>query len=322
MKKAKKISKGLVLVLTCSLFLAVQSRAAGRSVNCYSPTVIDMGDGTANIGLIADRTRPSNMSLNPAILAGRAPVSVSFAYGRYLVTSRTVMISFRGRVGDVGFGIHSSHFNGGVISRTTGDDPAGQASGSFSYGETSIGFGLGAQLVSWLALGGGLRIARVDVDDYTKARAFFDAGTIVKLNEMLSGKTPKWELNVGMVVRGIEVSKGSKCQDEKIGKEISMNVSMPEKGVTFALGWLSSTKGRSEIRGGMVLRPAGDFELILGSRRRIGSFGDVNQGFPWHRGLTGGFGLRFGSHWLNYSYEDASPLEGTHRFMLRTRIGN
>ncbi len=318
MPERSQINSALVLVFTLCAFVPLQAVSEKASAECYSPAVIDMGDGTANLGFIADRERTSNISFNPALLAGGDPLSVNFGYANYLVTSRTVMISFKGRVRKLGFGIHTSYLSGGVINRTTGDDPAGQASGSFTYSESSVGVGIGTQLVSWLDLGGFVRFARIDAEDYAKTRGFFDSGAIVNLQKLLFGVGKGWELNLGLVTRGVEISRGSKCEEEKIGQEISVNASIPKKGLRFALGWLSSTSGSREVRGGLVLKPAEDFELILGSRRRLGEFGDSRQGFPWHRGLIAGFGLRFGTHWLNYTYEDASPLQGIHRFVLRS----
>jgi hypothetical protein len=62
--------------------------------------------------------------------------------------------------------------------------------------------------------------------------------------------------------------------------------------------------------------------MRLGYRRRTGAISDSANDLPWERGLSAGFGVGFGRIWVDYTYEDASPLDNIHRFGIRTIVGS
>jgi hypothetical protein len=78
--------------------------------------------------------------------------------------------------------------------------------------------------------------------------------------------------------------------------------------------------GRREARFGLAAMLSREFEARLGWRRRVGEGSDAAFGFPWQRGLNAGFGVYLGKFWVDYTYEDASPLDAVHRFALRADI--
>ena len=83
---------------------------------------------------------------------------------------------------------------------------------------------------------------------------------------------------------------------------------------------LMGKDGEREVRLGMAASLSSEFEIRLGWRRRVGTGSDETYGFAWQRGLVAGFGVSLGRFWVDYTYEDASPLDAIHRFALRADI--
>jgi hypothetical protein len=98
-------------------------------------------------------------------------------------------------------------------------------------------------------------------------------------------------------------------------------VEVPGQGIDAGLSLYVADEGRREIRAGVAASPAEDFEVRIGYRRRVGAFSDSGSDLPWERGLSAGFGVGLGRVWVDYSYEDASPLDNVHRFGIRFRTG-
>jgi hypothetical protein len=100
--------------------------------------------------------------------------------------------------------------------------------------------------------------------------------------------------------------------------EIGVALEFPGGGLEVGCSFYFAERGRREVRSGVRTRLSEDFEVRVGYRRRTGLISDHANDLPWERGLLAGFGLAFGPVRLDYTFEDASPLDNIHRFAVTT----
>jgi hypothetical protein len=304
-------------LLAVLVLLGPGSSAAG----VFSSLSIDfLGRSGAPRGLVAEEGTADNPVWNPAGLSGLEHPVAAAGFMDYLVGLRGGLAGYawRPRRG-LGLGVYVSYLTSGDVLKTGWDDPLGELGGTFSYGETVAGFGVGARVWGPISWGGSLKAARQTMDGTSSSGLLGDLA--------LGGGIPGWSiggahLRAVLVRRNLVIARwGETGGDVPAESEIGLGLAEPVGSWTAGFSLLFGRSGRREGRVGVRLLLADDFEARLGYRRRIGVFSDGSAGFAWHRGVSAGFGVRFGPLWLDYGYEDSSPLDGTHRFSLRTARG-
>lgn len=289
--------------------------------SAFSSMNIDfLGRGAGTGGLVARSGDIDNVVWNASGLA-RSPGRLGFAaYMDYLVETKGGIAGYTGLSEDgMAYGLYVSYLSTGTVRRTDWDDPTG-STGEFSHGEIVLGFSGGAGLTSHLSCGAGLKLARQSTDDVTAGGVFTDLSGTARLYPLGNGPNGSgYQAYSALIVRNLRLFRWGDEGGEPPGNlELGFEVEFP--GNTFQAGFsfYFADRGRRQIRAGLAARPAEDFELRVGYRRRTGSLSDSGSDLSWERGLTAGFGVAFGRIWVDYSYEDASPLDNIHRFGIRT----
>jgi len=315
MRSHQRRQVGFCLVAVCVVGVAA-GPAGAATFSCLN--VDFLGSGGALQGLIARPGRADNTFWNPSGLAGlEVSRGVAFAgYMDYLAGTRgaTAGYAWSARPGR-GFGAYISYLSAGSIPLSTWNDPVG-GDESFGYGEVAVGFSGGGAVGRRLRAGAGLKVDRENLDDLTTSGAFLDLSASVRLAGS-SGASLSPEAYLGAAARNITLGKwGTGAETAPVATEFGLAAVLPS-GTCAGVSVLAGGEGRREVRVGLAALLSGEFEARLGWRRRIGTGSDSAYGLPWQRGLTAGFGVGLGKFWLDYTYEDASPLDAIHRFGLR-----
>ncbi|MFH1219408.1 MAG: hypothetical protein V1694_03030 [Candidatus Eisenbacteria bacterium] len=300
-----------VIVLVAALLTPVDSSAAG-----FSAANIDfLGRGGSLQGLTARPGEIDNVVWNPSGLAYfRSAKGLGFAgYMDYLVGFRGGAAGYMGSAGRLGYGSYIQYLSSTSLTVTSWDDPTGGRGESFSSGEMVVGVSCGAKILPVLALGGGLKLAREAIDDETAEGALADLSGTLSLGA---------HTYVGIVGRNLVLGLWS----ADLGKpptnvEAALAVVLAEGRTSAGISLGFARAGRREARLGISALLSDDFEARFGYGRRIGIASDSAYGFTWARGLTAGFGIWLGRFWIDYTYEDTSPLDGIHRFAVRAAAG-
>jgi hypothetical protein len=305
----------LCLATLCLLVVAAGS-AGAATFSCLNLDLL--GSGGALQGLMARPGGIDNALWNPSGLAGlETSRGVGFAgYTDYLAGTRgaTAGYAWSARPGR-GFGAYVSYLSAGTIPLSTWSDPVG-GDQSFSYGEVVAGFSGGGGIGRHLRVGAGLKVDRENLDDVAAAGAFLDLSASVRLAGS-SVTSRGLEAYLCAAARNITLGKwGPGAEAAPVNTEFGLAAVLPP-GVCAGASFLACGEGKREMRVGLATLLSGEFEARLGWRRRIGTGSDSAYGLPWQRGLTAGFGVGLGKFWVDYTYEDASPLDGIHRFGLR-----
>lgn len=304
------------MVLAAGLALAVAGAGAGGDF--ASPGLDFLGRGRA-CGLVASPGRLDDVFWNVSGMAWREAGSGSAFAGwmDYLVGLRGGVAGYvggaaRGRC----YGGYVAYLSSGSVARTTWDDPTGGRGETFAWSEIVGGLGGGFRLLPALGVGGGVKVVRQTLDDDAATALLGDvSGTAVLYRSGggatgLSGCVAVRDLVLG--TWGTSGDPGSGCLE--VGAAVDFAGGRGAAGCSALLG----RAGHREACAGIAASLSDQFEARLGYRRRTGVNSDAGHGFPWQRGLAAGFSVGFGSIWLDYTYEDASPLDGIHRLAVRS----
>jgi len=303
--------------LTALWLLAVTAgSAAAATFSCLNLDIL--GSGGALQGLMARPGGIDNALWNPSGLAGiETSRGVGFAgYMDYLAGTRGASAGYAwsARPGR-GFGTYISYLSAGSIPLSTWSDPVG-GDESFSCGEVVAGFSGGGAIGRRLTVGTGLKVDRENLDDVATAGAFLDLSATMRFAGS-SGASRGPEAYLCVAARNITLGRwGTGAEAAPVNTEFGLAAVLPA-GASAGASFLVCGEGRREMRVGLAVLLSGEFEARLGWRRRIGTGSDSAYGLPWQRGLTAGFGVGLGKFWVDYTYEDASPLDAIHRFGLR-----
>jgi hypothetical protein len=290
----------------------------------FSSMNIDfLGRGGGTYGLVARPGDVDNVVWNASGLA-RSPGRLGFAaYTDYLVQTRAGMAGYSGLTGTgMAYGLYLSYLSTGMLNRTGWDDPTGTAD-EFSHGEVVLGLSGGTWLTSFISGGAGVKLARQNTDDVTAGGMFADLSGTARIFPWKSGGTEGYAAYSALVVRNLRIFRWGDDEGEPPGNlELGLALEAPGREFEAGLSFYFADRGRRQIRAGLTARPAEDFEVRVGYRRRTGAASDEANDMPWERGLSAGFGVGFGRVWVDYTYEDASPLDNIHRFGIRTAFGS
>jgi hypothetical protein len=313
--------KGALCLGIVTLLVAVPS--LGRPAAFSALNIDFLGRGGSPQGLVARPGGPDNLFWNPSGLAYAAsPSGLVFAgYMDYLVGMRGGTAGYLGSGGArLGYGSYISYLSSGSIPVTTWDDPIGGRGGTFTYGEFVAGVACGGEVRPHLSLGGALKLARETMENVTATGVFADLGGTLSLHRG-QARDDGLKAYVSIVGRNI----GLRTWETKDAKapsnaEIGLAVAAPGGRASAGLAFYLGRHGQREARLGMSALLSDEFEVRLGWRKRVGIASDGAFDFPWQRGLIAGFGVSLGKFWIDYTYEDASPLDAIHRFGLRASL--
>lgn len=255
---------------------------------------------------------------NPAGLAYLGRTELAGGYMDYLATLKGGLIGFGTPARrSWAYDLYVSYLSTGQVDRTDFDDPTGGAGESFSFGEFVGGFAAGMKLHEAVAAGAGLKLAREQLDSDFRTGILTDLGASFRVYGGEAWPGGGMAAYVSAAAKNLLI-----YQDGENGQSpasLEVGVSLAGAGSTPLSGGVSfyaGQRGVREVRAGLVGLLSKEFRARLGYRRRVGENSDSSAGFSWIRGLTAGFGIRFGGVWIDYTYEDSSPLDAIHRFGL------
>jgi hypothetical protein len=279
-----------------------------------------LGRGGGTVGLAARVDDPDNVSWNASALAFGTRSMGYAGFMDYLVGVKGGTVGYMGRVSrDCGLGAWVSYLSSGSLTRTGFDDPVGQKGEAFTHTELVTGLALGHDLLPFLSLGGGLKVARQHLDGFSTSGLFADLSVTLKAYSPDPKTTSHPHIYTSYIARNFEVARWEEDGDDVgANSEIAVALGLPGSGITTGLSFYFAERGKREVRCGLEAALSDEFEVRLGYRRRTGRISDQASDLPWERGLTAGFGLGFGPLRLDYTYEDASPLDNIHRFAVRS----
>jgi hypothetical protein len=255
---------------------------------------------------------------NPAGLSYLTRSQASAGYMDYLASLKGGIAAFGAplRPG-LGYSVFLSYLSTGQVVRTDLDDPTGARGETFTFGELVGGISAGMRLSDAFSAGGALKLAREQMDEDFGTGLLADIGASYKLFE--TGMWPGAGTAAYATVTGRNLLIAHDIEGAESPSGLEAGISLSGSGGTSYSGGLSFYFGRNglqEARAGVVGLLSDEFRARLGYRRRVGRNSDASAGFSWMRGLTAGFGVRFGRVWVDYTYEDSSPLDAIHRFGL------
>jgi hypothetical protein len=307
----------IVVLAVCGLFLS-----SVGSASTFSVLNIDfLGRCGGTHGLVASAGNVDNGLWNPSGLGLFTGATAFASYMDYMVGVRGGSAGYVAAAGNRGFGAYLSYLSSGSLVKTSWGDPTGGEGESFSHSEFVIGFSQGYRPVSYMAVGTGLKIARQALDETDASSLLLDAAGTLRLYHWQGEHAPGPAVYLSAVIRNLVLARWQDDEGEvPRNSEVGVAVCWPDGRFSYGASFHFGRDGRREIRTGLSSRPSPEFEVRLGYRRRTGAFSDSGNDLPSERGLLGGFGVAFGRIWIDYTFEDASPLDGIHRFGIRAAL--
>ncbi len=312
---------GKVGCLVAAVLLTVVSASGASTLSVLNLDFLGRGGGTA--GLAARLDDPDNVCWNPSALAFGTGSTVFAGYMDYLVGVKGGTAGYMGKTGrGYGYGVWASYLSSGSLIRTGFDDPIGGRGETFKHSELMTGVAAGTGLLPYLSVGAAVKLARQDLDDFSTSGLFGDLSVTFKAYMPDPEVSSHPGIYTSYIVRNIEVTRWGEDEGDLPGNsEVGVALEFPGSAVVAGFSLYFGGSGRREIRWGLEVDLSREFEVRLGYRRRMGRMSDQANDLPWERGLTAGFGLGFGPLRLDYTYEDASPLDNIHRFSIASALG-
>ena len=315
---------GFCRLLSITWLIIIFFAPSGHATYFSSMNIDVLGRGGGTCGLVACPGDVDNVIWNASGLA-ESPGRLGFAaYMDYLVDTRAGMVGYTGSA-EAGrsYGLYVSYLSTGMVARTGWDDHTGTGD-EFSHGEVVFGLSGGTWLTSFFSGGAGIKMARQSADDVIAGGMFADLSGTVRILPLGSGDGASgYEAYSALVLRNLQVFRwGDKDGDSPGNLELGFGLEAPGRAFEAGFSFYFADRDRRQVRAGLTARPAEDFEVRIGYRRRTGKISDSANDLPWERGLSAGFGVGFGRVWVDYTYEDASPLDNIHRFGIRTAVGS
>jgi hypothetical protein len=303
--------------MSCVIGLALAAPGVTAGGDFASTSIDFLGRGRA-CGLVASPGRPDDLFWNASGMAWRGSSSGSAFAGwlGYLAGLRGGVAGYVGgaRAGRC-YGGYVAYLSSGSQALTTWDDPTGGLGETFSWNEVVGGLAGGGRFVSRVSVGGGVKVVRQTLADQAATGLLADLSGTATLYETGEQSTRAFGCiaarNLVLGTWGTASDPGSGCLE--IGTAVDFAGGRHAVGCSVLFG----RGGRREACVGLSALLSDEFEARLGYRRRTGLNSDASHGFGWQRGLAAGFSVGFGKFWIDYTYEDASPLDGVHRLAVR-----
>ena len=309
----------LRVAAVCVVAIGVSSLCSASPFSVLNIDFLGRGGGT--YGMAANAGDVDNVIWNASGLGFSDSSVAMVGYMDYLVTVGGGTAAYMGVGRGFGYGIHVSYLSSDTYPKTAMDDQVGQMGDTFKYGEYVLGMSGGVRLRSSVSIGAGVKLVRYDLDNVAGSGLAGDLGATARVYPLAGAPRPGAAVYVSLVTRNLTLGR---WQDEEseIPRNTEGGIAVRFPGGRFSAGtsYHRGINGRREIRLGMSGMPTSEFEVRLGYRRRVGRFSDAANDLPWERGITGGFGIGFGTFWIDYTFEDASPLDNIHRFAVRAGL--
>lgn len=300
------------------VFTIVLATSAGSEAATFSSANIDFLGRGRSCGLVAVPGTLDNIFWNPSGLGGlvSSDPTVFAGFMDYLAGIRGGAVGFAsGGKGNWGYGPYVTYLSLGSIPVTTFDSPVGGRDGNFSYNEIAGGLATGAKVLPYLWLGGGLKVVRSSLVETASTVACFDVSGTLRLFGSGGASTSGYACVVG---RDIELKAwGEEEGEPPTNLEIGLAVGILEGKALVGGSFSEERRGEREVRVGASGLLSKEFEARIGYRRRFGTGSDSSIDSGWQRGLVTGFSVSLGKFWVDYTYEDASPLDAIHRLAVR-----
>ncbi len=311
-----------VLLLAVALWFAGFGVLSHVFASPFSALNIDLlGRGGGTHGRVAAAGEIDNVLWNSSGLGFANSSVVAAGYMDYLVSLGGGTAAYMGVGERFGYGIQASYLSSDTYAKTGLDDQVGQRGVTFKYGDLVLGVSGGMKLLPYLSVGTGLKFARYELDDVTGSGLAADLSGTVRVYPLDDTNEPGSAVYVSLVTRNLTLFR---WQDEESAiprnSEAGLVLRLPGNDLSTGTSVYMGEDGRREIRFGLAARPSKEFEVRLGYRKRVGRFADASNDLPWERGIMAGFGIGLGRFWIDYTFEDASPLDNIHRFALRTSL--
>ncbi len=312
---------GKTSALVAMVLLTAVSHSGASALSVLNLDFLGRGGGTA--GLAARVGDPDNVCWNSSGLAFGAGNTAFAGYMDYLVGVGGGTAGYVGKAsGGCGYGVWASYLTGRSLTRTSFDDPTGGRGETFNHGELMSGVAVGAGLLPYLSAGAAVKVAKQDLDDFTSSGLFGDLSVTLRAYSPDPVVSSRPGIYTSYIARNIEVARWGEDEGELPGNsEIGVAFEFPRSSMVAGFSFYFGAGDRREVRWGLEVGLSREFEVRLGYRRRTGRMSDQACDLPWERGLLAGFGLGFGPLRLNYSYEDASPLDNIHRLSVTSVLG-
>ena len=255
---------------------------------------------------------------NPAGLGYLERAQAVGGYMDYLTSLKGGFAGFGAPGGrGLAYCLYMSYLSSGQVGRTDYDDPAGDGGETFTFGELVGGLSVGMSIHKTISAGASFKFAREQVDADFKTGMLADLGAAFRLYAGRGWPREDVAAYVTAVARNVLIVHDGEGAESPMGVEAGVSLAGAlntpfSGGISFYAG----RRGLREVRGGVIGMLSDEFRARLGYRRRVGDNSDSSAGFSYLRGLTAGFGVRFGKVWIDYTYEDGSPLDAIHRFGL------
>lgn len=304
-----------VSIALCTL----QSRSRASTFSVLNTDFLGRG---GHKGLVANAGDMDDIFWNASGLAFAASSGAAATYMDYLVDVGGGVACYMAGGGTVGYGIHVSYLSSGTYARTAWDDPAGEGGDTFTHGEFAMGMSAGMRVRPYLAFGSGIKFGRYELDGVTGSGIFADLSATARIYALQAAENIAPGVYVTLVTRNLPLVVSEDTHDGvPRNAELGFALKLPGQRASTGLSFYFGRDGRREARFGFSALLSSEFEARLGYRRRIGRLSDSANDLPWERGIMAGFGIGFGRFWVDYTLEDASPLDNIHRFGLRALLG-
>lgn len=314
-----KADNTLVRLAQVSLMAVVlASWGEGRSATFSSGSIDFTGRGRS-CGLVASDGDVDNMPANPSLL-GRyrwEEASVFAAFMDYIGGLRGGAVGYGAHGGEHwGYGTYLTYLGSGSIPVSTWDDPVGGSGEDFAYTEVGGAVSCGVEVVPWAFLGGSARVIREALDDDASTVASCDLGGTVRVcgfEGAASHAAYACILGRNLVRSAWNTDSDQLSPSLEIGLALDVHGGRTSAGCSFS----AANHGRRQVVVGLSGLLSDEFEARIGYKKNIGTFSDASYDLPGVRGLVAGFSILLGKFWMDYTYEDASPLDNIHRVGLR-----
>ena len=310
-------------LITCAIVIAAVLVSDASCASTFGLLGVDfLGRGGGGQGMVARTGDIDNVVWNPSGLGFRAPSGLFASFMDYLVELDGGTVGFSLGRGKAGYGAYVSYLASGKLARTGWGDQVGSLDDTFLHREWIAGAAGGVQVLSGLTLRLGLKIARQELDDLASMCSLIDVGSTVQIYPLGPGVETGLSVRAAFVSRTLVLTRWEDTGGEVPGNsELGVAIESSRSHISGGLSLYFGADGRREVRAGVNAAPSSEFEARVGYRRRIGHMSDGAYDLPWERGLMGGFGVGFGRLWVNYTYENASPLDSIHRLGLTVLLG-
>jgi hypothetical protein len=314
------VSRKVIRICVAATLVAVP--LACRAETFTALNIDFLGHGGAPQGLAAKAGDVGNVFWNPAGLAcSRAATPMAFAgYMDYVAGIRGGAVGYLSAPRPhSGHGFYLTYLASGSMRATDWDDPLGGRGDTFTYSEVVAAAVGGVQVLPAVYAGGALKLGRENLETLGASCLAADLGGTVRFLGGAGAEDAKAYASI--TARNIKLAVWE-IKDTKLptGAELGLATDFLAGRASAGLSIYAGRLGRREARIGVAGLLTDEFEARLGWRRRIGKASDSEFDLGWRRGLSAGFSVGLGRFYFDYTYEDASPFDGIHRFGLRASL--